>query len=121
MRAVVLTTEMRGDALVITVGTSKLGYEEIDSFGERLTEIVAARAGRDLVLNLSQVRFLATVVIGKIFKIRKAIQEAGGHLKVVASDTSVLQVFRACQLDRIMEIHSTLEEAIPSRPETSSP
>jgi len=102
-----------GEAVVVTVGASRLGYEELESFGEQLLQIPDLYPSRLVVLDMAPLTTLSSIVIGKIFRARKLIMEKGGELAIVATNPSVLHVFGACQLDNLIGVYTSLEE-VPS-------
>ncbi|MDA0839029.1 MAG: STAS domain-containing protein, partial [Planctomycetota bacterium] len=52
------------------------------------------------------------IIIGKLFRVRKPLLDSGGKLILVAANPSVLHVFDACQLDHLLNIFSSVEEAL---------
>jgi anti-sigma B factor antagonist len=78
---------------------------------ERLDAAVAD--GRvDLVVDLSQVRFLDSTGLGVLVGRLKLTRSRGGSLRLVAIEEKVLKVFGITGLDKVFEIYPTLEEAL---------
>jgi anti-anti-sigma factor len=65
-----------------------------------------------VILDFSSVKKLSSVIVGKIFRIRRRVLDAGGVFRLVAHEPAVLQVLRICEIDRLVDIHLTLEEAL---------
>lgn len=78
---------------------------------ERLDAVIAD--GRvDLVVDLSQVRFLDSTGLGVLVGRLKLTRSRGGSLRLVAIEEKVLKVFGITGLDKVFEIYPTLEEAL---------
>ena len=99
-------------AVIVAVAAHKLAFDEIESFGNQLAQATVDFAGRNIILDLSLVSFLSSIVIGKIFKARKNVLDSGGILSLVVTSQGVLDVFKICQLDRILPIHESLDDAL---------
>jgi anti-anti-sigma factor len=112
--AVSLSVEARDKAAVITFAANRLGHEGLDSWGERLNEIVDFFPGRVIILDMSSVMSISSVAIGKLFKARKKTMATEGSMKIVATSGAVLEVFNACQLGRILGIYASVEDAMAS-------
>jgi len=104
--------DSRGSAVIVAVAAHKLAFDEIESFGNQLAQATVDFAGRNVILDLSLVSFLSSIVIGKIFKARKSVLDSGGILSLVVTSQGVLDVFKICQLDRILPIHESLDDAL---------
>jgi len=107
-----VSTEPRNGIVVLKVGSDELGLEEIESFGARLLEVVNENLGKTVVLDLGEVIMISSVVIGKLFRARKLLLDSGGELVIVAPDLAVRSKLGACDLDRILRMYKSLEEAL---------
>ena len=107
-----VSVEFRQGALIATVRSNRLGFDELDSFGAQIMQLAEEHASYRMILDMGPVSALSSIVIGKLFRVRKLLVESGGELVLVASNPSVLHVFKACHLDHILEIHSTVEQAV---------
>jgi len=109
-----LVVEPRDKAVVVTFAASRLGYEELDSWGEQLCETSDYFPGRVIILDMSSVMTLSSVALGKLFKARKLSMATDGEMKIVATSEAVLEVFAACQIDRLFGIYDSVEGALAS-------
>ncbi|WP_125131500.1 STAS domain-containing protein [Microbacterium sp. 10M-3C3] len=89
---------------------------------DRLTAAVAPRlrsavadlvaAGRTrVVVNLAGVTFIDSSGLGALVGALKATRTAGGDLRIAAAPEQVKQVLRLTNLDRVLHVHATAEEA----------
>jgi anti-sigma B factor antagonist len=79
---------------------------------------------RQIVLDLSATGFLDSVGLGTIVAVWKRIRVHGGALAVVCPDPRLQRVFRVVDLDRVLPLHASLDEATgahPSSPDSVSP
>jgi anti-anti-sigma factor len=110
-RVPVSITSEKG-AVIVQVFADGLSFEELESFGQMLQDAAEQNATGILILDLSKVVTISSIVIGRIFRARKALVESGGELRIVASNPNLLTVLNVCRLDKIVGICATLEEAL---------
>lgn len=78
---------------------------------EKLDEQI--RAGRtDLVVDLTGVTFIDSTGLGVLVGRLKHTRLLGGSLRLVGSDERVLKVFSITGLDKVFQIHPTLDGAL---------
>lgn len=106
-----LQVESRDGKLIVTVLSQGLGMHEVREFGEKLDKAIVP-GNVTVILDFSSVKKLSSVVVGKIFRIRRRLLDAGGAFLLVAHEPTVLQVLKICEIDRIVNIHQTLESAL---------
>jgi anti-sigma B factor antagonist len=68
--------------------------------------------GRNLVLDLSEVSFLASGGIGALLVLSEQFQEQGGAVRFAALSASAASVVKLINLDRILGIDDTVEGAL---------
>jgi anti-anti-sigma factor len=106
-----LQIDSRDGKLIVSVLSEGLGMQEVREFGEKLDRAIVP-GNATVILDFSSVKKLSSVVVGKIFRIRRRVLDAGGTFLLVASAPAVLQVLRICEIDRLVDIHHTLDEAL---------
>jgi anti-sigma B factor antagonist len=88
---------------------------EIDyATGPQLKEAItdALVAGKvNLVVDLQSVDFVESTGLGALIGGRRRARALNGSLSLVCAETPVLRVFRVTGLDKVFEIHDTLEAA----------
>lgn len=88
----------------IDVYTAPIVRERLDA---------AVRDGHvNLVVDLSQVRFLDSTGLGVLVGRLKLTRSRGGSLRLVATEEKVLKVFAITGLDKVFELYDTLDEAL---------
>jgi anti-sigma B factor antagonist len=90
----------------IDVYTAPLVREKLDE------QIHAGRT--DLVVDLTDVTFLDSTGLGVLVGRLKLTRTRGGSLRLVGTADRVLKVFAITGLDKVFEIHDTLESALAS-------
>ena len=80
------------------------------SLKNRLLELVADGA-TNIVVDLSNTDFLDSTGLGAVVAAYKRVRAHDGHLKLVATSARVRRVFEITNLDRVVPICATLDEA----------
>lgn len=86
----------------------------IQSVGEQLYNLVERDGHTRLLLNFSNVKFMASAVIAKLFTLHKKVQQAKGKLKFCCIDPDLRVVFKITGLERIVEIYEDEQDALDS-------
>ena len=71
-----------------------------------------ALGGTAVALDLAEVSFIDSTVLGVLLRYRERLQNLGGELVVVTQDRRVLRTFEVTGLDRIIAIERRLGDAI---------
>lgn len=69
-------------------------------------------AGRNLVLNLSEVSFIASSGVGALLALAEQFQEAANSVRLVALSPAVDSVIRLLNLDQFLPIEASEHEAL---------
>jgi len=86
---------------------------EAKELEERLEEVL--NDGRaHIILDMSDVSFIASDGLGVLIKVRGDARRAGGSLRIVEPPEPVLGVFRTPRLTKLFDIYPTKEEALAS-------
>ncbi|MGN6752458.1 MAG: STAS domain-containing protein [Intrasporangium sp.] len=100
----------QGDRTVVSLG-GEIDVYTAPFVRERLDE--AVHEGRtNLIVDLTGVRFLDSTGLGVLVGRLKLTRSLGGSLRLVGTDERVLKVFAITGLDKVFEIHPTLDEAL---------
>lgn len=75
-----------------------------------LTEVRAGR--RRLVLDLTGVDFIDSFGLGVVVGALKRVRLLDGDLRLVVPEPRIRRVFEVCDLDRVFELHPTVEAAL---------
>jgi anti-anti-sigma factor len=109
-RAMSITVELFGDLAVATVNAEELTVANADDVKADLDPVL--QTARDVILDLSQVRFVDSRGCGVILSCLKQLASRGGDLRLCCVTPPVAAVFNLIRLHKICEIHETRDEAI---------
>jgi len=98
------------------VTVARLEYSEVTAeTGELLHNRLLALAEsekRDLVLDLSNLRFVCSVGLGVLVVLLKKVKEHGGRLALAGVTGHCLSVLKVTGLTKVFDLHPTVEAAI---------
>lgn len=97
--------------LVSAPDREKIGEYETPVLKAEL-EAAAPAVGWKVVLDLSEVRLLASAGLGMVVSLSKKCRENGGKLVLCAMDPMLKSVFEMTKLDRILTIVETRDLAM---------
>lgn len=99
-----------GERTVVSLG-GEIDVYTAPFVRERLDEVI--HDGKvDIVVDLTAVRFLDSTGLGVLVGRLKLTRSLGGALRLVSREERVLKVFQITGLDKVFEIHPTLDEAL---------
>jgi anti-anti-sigma factor len=100
-----------GEDLRRIVISGRLDMPGTDSIAAKLTELTAAPK-KAVVVDLSALRFLASIGISALITSAKAVQQRGGKMVLVVSPgSSVAMSLEATGVDELIPIRKTTSEA----------
>lgn len=82
---------------------------------EKLTTLVDA-GSTDLVVDLTQVRFMDSTGLGLLVGVLKRVRGLDGRLQLVIDSERLMKVFRITALTQVFTIRETLDEALADAP-----
>jgi anti-anti-sigma factor len=65
-----------------------------------------------VVLHLKDLSFISSLAMGVMLAFRRSVLAGGGKVKVAAMQPLVLDSFKRARLDKVFEIHETLDGAM---------
>lgn len=102
-----ITSTDRGKDTVVAV-TGELDVFTAPQLESALQDLV--NGGRpDIVVDLSGVEFLDSTGLGVMVKALKWAREAGGGLRVVATQERITKVFTITGLDEVMQLSASVD------------
>lgn len=106
----VKSAQLDGDAYVVSVkGEADLHTApEI----ERELQNILERGGRSVALDLVEVGFIDSTVLGLLLRYHPRFRARGGVLVIVSDDRRVVRTFEITGLDRIFRIERRLGDAV---------
>ena len=75
---------------------------------------VVADGARRLVLDISALDFIDSFGIGVVVGALKRLRQRDGDLAVVCPVPRIRRVFEMCDLDRVLAMHASIDEAVGS-------
>jgi anti-sigma B factor antagonist len=70
------------------------------------------RARQNLVLNLSEVTFMASSGLGSLLSLAEEFRQSENRIRIAEASTAVLSVVQLLNLDQFLKIDSSEEEAL---------
>jgi stage II sporulation protein AA (anti-sigma F factor antagonist) len=89
--------------------------EDLDSTEfDRLNDGLATafETGGSWVLDLTKVDYLGSAALGLFVNIRQSVQSRGGRIVLCNLSPRLMQIFKACCLERLFTITRTRDEAL---------
>jgi anti-sigma B factor antagonist len=102
----------RGDWVVVEI-TGDLDLAAAPALRQEVLALLNA-GQRSIVLDLTATGFLDSLGLGTIVAVWKRVRVLGGELLVVCPESRLQRVFRVVDLDRILPLHATVEDALGS-------
>jgi anti-sigma B factor antagonist len=85
---------------------------EFDKLNETMLHVFDGRANEQWVLDLSQVEYVGSAVLGLMVNIRQHVKAGKGRLVLCALSKTLSEIFRASSLERLFTITKTRAEAL---------
>jgi len=101
-----LVEDYAGVTVVKLQDSSILDTHVIDRIGRELYALTDEQNRRKLVLDFSNVKFLASHTLGVLLTLRKKSQAIGGSLVLCGLRKDLMQVFLITNLDKVFEFFS---------------
>jgi anti-anti-sigma factor len=89
-----------------------LDSEEFDELNESMLKTVEDKSADLWVLDLSEVDYMGSSVLGLMINVRQHIKSGGGRLALCGMSPSLMQIFHTCCLERLFTIAKTRQDAI---------
>jgi anti-anti-sigma factor len=85
---------------------------EIDNVIEDVLKSLDAKGNESWVVDLSQVGYLGSSMLGLFVNIRERIRQGGGTLVLCGMSPPLLRIFKTCCLERLFTIAKTRPDAL---------
>jgi len=89
-----------------------LEQSDIQVIQESIMPLIEKKAGIDLVIDFSNVKFLSSSVLGLLIRISKKIYETGGQLRLCSIDAKINEIFKITRLDKVFQILPDVKSAV---------
>jgi anti-sigma B factor antagonist len=105
--------ERLADTLVVHFHDSKIQAElAISTLGAELYTVVDRPDCRKLVLDLSNVEFLSSAMLGKLLSVNRKMKDKGGTLRLCAVCPNVRLILKYTFLESILDIRDSQPGAV---------
>ncbi|MEI2784865.1 MAG: STAS domain-containing protein [Candidatus Nanopelagicales bacterium] len=104
----ITTSDIEGAAGTVVAVTGELDVFTAPQLEVALQDQIG-QGHADLVVDLSGVEFLDSTGLGVMVKALKWAREAGGGLRVVATQERITKVFTITGLDEVMQLSGSVE------------
>ncbi|MCC7424639.1 MAG: STAS domain-containing protein [Planctomycetaceae bacterium] len=105
-----LTVQSIGDVTIVDLGVEELDAGNTVPLKEYVAPVLDVHF--KVVLDLNRMRFVDSSGLGFFLSCLRKVKAAGGDLKLCGMSKPVRAVFELVKMHRILEIHSTREEAV---------
>src|ERR1700683_3632129 len=85
---------------------------EIDGIMDQALRSLDQLAGERWIIDLSNVAYLGSAMLGLMVNLRERIRQGGGKLVLCGLSPALLRIFQACCLERLFTIVKTRPDAI---------
>lgn len=102
----------------ITVGTiesaSVLDAINVAEFGQAVLGYVQRERDVHLLLDFSNVNYLSSAVLTELLRVKEAVEEGGGALRLCGLNDDIRKVFAITNLDKVITLYpdGDLDEAV---------
>lgn len=99
-----------GFLLVEFQGKPILNTFVAEETGRELLDLVTEGNGKDLVLDFSSVKLMTSAMINEFMKLQRFCDEKGNRLVFFNLSKDLLDILKACRLEKVFRIASTPDE-----------
>jgi len=108
----VIELQPHDDVLLLAVTKRTLDEGAVRSLSDEIYTAAAARTGVPIVLDLQAVRFAPSVALGTLVQLSKSFKLDGRRIAMIGVHERVRQAIGVTRLDRVLEIHNSLEQVL---------
>lgn len=91
-----------------------LDEANIQQIGDELASIIDSSDSPKLLISFNNVDHLSSAALGTLITVNNKIKAKGGELRLADIDPQIYEVFVITKLNRIFDIHNTVDEAVSS-------
>jgi anti-anti-sigma factor len=102
----------RGVRVIRLLLPETLDSSEFERLNESLLSLLSEQPGGAWVLDLSELSYVGSAVLGLFVNLRQRVKQSNGRLVLCGLSDRLLQIFRTCSLERLFVIRRSQDEAI---------
>ena len=108
------TSKVENGVLCITFSDRDLALDDVPGLHAELEKSVESIDRPRVILNLEHVHYLPTTALGAIVSTLTKVRRKHGEMRLACLNDNIDELMHIGRLDRIFEIHATVEEALAS-------
>ena len=85
---------------------------DMDRLIEDIMQSLSGRASGRWVIDLTEVRYMGSSILGLMVNIRERVRQSRGRLVICGMSNDLLRVFQTCCLERLFTISQTIGDAV---------
>ena len=89
-----------------------LDSDEFGCLNESLLKVLGQRPEGGWVLDLSELHYAGSSLLGLMVNLRQRVKQAGGRLVLFGLSDRLMTIFRTCSLERLFVIRKSEDDAI---------
>ena len=106
--------QVSGVTVITFLPQDLVRFEDIDEVAQQLYKLLENYSSKKIVLNLSGVRRLSSLMLGKLIAFNDRVTSAGGRMVLCDVNTEVHSVFKAVNLLKVFPICADETAALKS-------
>jgi anti-anti-sigma factor len=79
---------------------------------ERLWTTASEWGAHDMVIDMHEVTFLPSILMGELVRLHKRLATHNGRLRICGLSHECTEALHACRLDQVLPTYGSLEEAL---------
>lgn len=104
-----------GDAIIVRLLEERLVDDQVvQTLGNLLGELVRKDGPPNLILDLSLVVIICSSLLGKLIRLNKQVQSAGGTLQLCGISPRIYEVLAITKLNKLFALYDTQQQALES-------
>jgi len=108
-----VTLARQGAVRVIALALpEQLESSEFDTLNDVVRRTIAEAPAGAWVLDLTEVNYMGSSVLGLMVNVRQTVKSAGGTLVLAGLSPRLSEIFRACSLQQLFTITRLRDEAV---------
>ena len=89
-----------------------IDQRNINMIGSELTKMAESGGVSKMLINMENVEYLSSAVLGKLISVHKTLRQNKASLKLCGISVPIFEVFEITRLDKVFEIHKSEDEAL---------
>lgn len=107
-----VSIQPHAEAVWAIIHQSKLDDVISEQLQREIPAAAAQRPGLPVVLDMSLVAFIPSVALGSLVLLSRSLKKDGRHFFLVGLQPEIRNLLALTRIDKLLEIHGSLEEAL---------